>query len=82
MEPPKVEISMSGCIMASPGPQPPRGVPISAYEASLVRKIEFFSPKHEILIITNFALNNKLNNKLEAIIISQITDLGFFFFCS
>ena len=38
MDPPKVEVSMSGCIMVpSPNPQP-RVVPISAYEASLVSR--------------------------------------------
>lgn len=36
MEPPKVEVSMSGCIMVPTASPQARGVPISSYEAPLV----------------------------------------------
>lgn len=36
MEPPKVEVSMSGCIMIPTASPQARGVPISTYEGPLV----------------------------------------------
>lgn len=36
MEPPKVEVSMSGCIMVPTASPQARGVPISTYEGPLV----------------------------------------------
>lgn len=39
MEPPKVEVSMSGCIMVPTASPQARGVPISTYEGPLVSTI-------------------------------------------
>lgn len=39
MEPPKVEVSMSGCIMVPTASPQSRGVPIPTYDAPMVSKI-------------------------------------------
>lgn len=54
MEPPKVEVSLAGCIMVPTASPQGRGVPIPNYEASLVNITSLYTNSlywHEVLTV-------------------------------
>lgn len=67
MEPPKVEVSMSGCIMVPTASPQARGVPISTYEGPLVSTIIYYiyyyfkSYKNITIICTVYSLIHAFN---------------------